>query len=188
MQMGLGWWIGILLIVHEIFLIVWGITLINAYVTRRYYLLALGGFEVEQRLIEQREMQLNAMLIIEPDTNPIQMPHNKLYRFQEAETKEEEMYECSICLNKKLEGEHFVDAGCGHCYHEVCLMKWSQVNSNCPQCRTKFKETKPENDKRTGTNVDEYLPHIDEVEDEDALGEDSTKESSERGNQGPCIK
>ena len=39
---------------HCIFLIGWAITLIQAYVNRRYYLLALGGYEVEQRIIKER--------------------------------------------------------------------------------------------------------------------------------------
>ena len=43
-QKGWGLWIGLLLVVHELFIIGWAITLINSYVTRRYYLLALGGF------------------------------------------------------------------------------------------------------------------------------------------------
>lgn len=43
-QMGLSSWIGLALFLHCIFLIGWGVTLIHSYVTRRYYLLALGGF------------------------------------------------------------------------------------------------------------------------------------------------
>lgn len=43
-QAGMGSWIGLILFIHCVFLIGWGITLIHAYVTRRYYLLALGGF------------------------------------------------------------------------------------------------------------------------------------------------
>lgn len=43
-QVGLGSWVGLVLVLHCIFLIAWGISLIHAYVTRRYYLLALGGF------------------------------------------------------------------------------------------------------------------------------------------------
>lgn len=63
LQMGITSWVGLVLVLHEVFVIGWAVTLINAYVTRRYYLLALGGFEVEQRLAEERARQLNAMLI-----------------------------------------------------------------------------------------------------------------------------
>lgn len=43
-QMGISAWIGIIFIFHVLFMIAWAITLMNAYITRRYYLLALGGF------------------------------------------------------------------------------------------------------------------------------------------------
>lgn len=39
-----GLWLGLLIDLHCIFLIGWGIVLIHTYITRRYYLLALGGF------------------------------------------------------------------------------------------------------------------------------------------------
>ncbi len=51
LQYGFGRWIGILLALHCIFLIGWAITLIQSYVNRRYYLLAIGGFEAEQRIL-----------------------------------------------------------------------------------------------------------------------------------------
>jgi hypothetical protein len=54
MKKGFGLWVGILMAFHCIFLIGWAITLIQAYVNRRYYLLALGGYEVEQRIIKER--------------------------------------------------------------------------------------------------------------------------------------
>ena len=53
---GIGVWVGILLIIHFIFALGWAISLIQSYVSRRYYLLALGGFEVEQRILEERRV------------------------------------------------------------------------------------------------------------------------------------
>lgn len=49
----------------------------QGYVTRRYYLLALGGFEVEQRIKAERERQLHEVMIFEPDDNPYSFSQNK---------------------------------------------------------------------------------------------------------------
>lgn len=51
-QWGWGLWVGLGFVLHEVVLIGWAATLINGYVRRRYYLLALGGFEVEQRILQ----------------------------------------------------------------------------------------------------------------------------------------
>lgn len=69
-QLGLGVWVGVLFILHEVFVIGWAVTLVEAYISRRYYLLGLGGYEVEQRILEERQRQLNMMSLIEPDTSP----------------------------------------------------------------------------------------------------------------------
>lgn len=142
LQYGLGRWVGIFLALHCIFLIGWAITLIQAYVNRRYFLLAIGGFEAEQRILEERERQLHQMMIIEPDVSsyPIPKSTDKYYKFEDVHETEEENYTCSICLNKHLDDDHFVNAGCGHFYHQVCLIQWAHVNSNCPQCRFQLVE------------------------------------------------
>ena len=41
----MGTWIGLIIDFHCIFIIIWCMNLIHAFVTRRYYLLAIGGFE-----------------------------------------------------------------------------------------------------------------------------------------------
>ena len=43
-RLNLGAWIGFVIDMHCAFVILWGVNLIYAFVTRRYYLLALGGF------------------------------------------------------------------------------------------------------------------------------------------------
>ena len=82
-------------------------------------------------------------MIIEPDTNPYprpQAPKDKYYIFEDVVEVEEDSCICSICLNKRVEDDHFVNAGCGHYFHNICLIQWAQVNENCPQCRRKFKQ------------------------------------------------
>lgn len=41
-------------------------------------------------------------------------------------------------MDNQVQDDHFVNAGCGHYYHQICLIQWAQFNSNCPQCRKKF--------------------------------------------------
>lgn len=51
MYLHFGLWIGVIVDLHCIFVIFWGINLIHAFITRRYYLLALGGYENEVRML-----------------------------------------------------------------------------------------------------------------------------------------
>lgn len=53
-------------------------------------------------------------------------------------------------MNKAIDEDHFVDAGCGHFYHQVCLIQWAQVNSKCPQCRHEFEEVTTGNNEALG--------------------------------------
>ncbi|WOK99640.1 putative E3 ubiquitin-protein ligase RHY1A [Canna indica] len=43
--------------------------------------------------------------------------------------------ECSICLEKFLEGERVIRLQCGHRYHHACLEPWMQAHGLCPYCR-----------------------------------------------------
>ena len=76
-EWGLGSWVGLVLIFHFIFCLAWAVSLIHSYVNRRYYLLALGGFEVEQRILEERRRSRERMMIIEPDINNFPIPSSK---------------------------------------------------------------------------------------------------------------
>ncbi|XP_078178639.1 putative E3 ubiquitin-protein ligase RHY1A [Carex rostrata] len=44
--------------------------------------------------------------------------------------------ECSICLEKFLEGDELAQLNCKHAFHSRCLMWWVPAHSNCPYCRT----------------------------------------------------
>lgn len=39
---------------------------------------------------------------------------------------------CSICTESC---DDISIMGCGHTFHENCIMKWLEVNNNCPNCR-----------------------------------------------------
>lgn len=62
-QIGLGAWIGLLFVFHFLLIAAWFFTLINSYIQRRYYLLAIGGFEAEQQLNLERQRQLEQMMV-----------------------------------------------------------------------------------------------------------------------------
>lgn len=144
---GLGMWVGLAMAFHFIFCLAWAVSLIQAYINRRYYLLALGGFEVEQRILEQNRQARENMMIREPDNRDFYIPQSnkeKYFKFDDIAEEESENYECSICYNQDLDS-HFVNAGCGHFYHEKCLLDWAKLNESCPQCRHKLEgTTKPE--------------------------------------------
>lgn len=44
--------------------------------------------------------------------------------------------ECSICLEKFLEGDELAQLNCKHAFHSRCLTWWVPAHSNCPYCRT----------------------------------------------------
>ncbi|KAJ4804455.1 RING/U-box superfamily protein [Rhynchospora pubera] len=43
--------------------------------------------------------------------------------------------ECSICLEKFLEGEELTELNCKHTFHSRCLTRWVRLHSDCPYCR-----------------------------------------------------
>lgn len=85
---GIGMWVGIILSFHFIFCLFWVISLIQSYINRRYYLLALGGFEVEQRILEQNRAIQETMVHREPDfDHTFSVPksdHQKYFKFEDA--------------------------------------------------------------------------------------------------------
>ncbi|KAF8410170.1 hypothetical protein HHK36_002692 [Tetracentron sinense] len=44
--------------------------------------------------------------------------------------------ECSICLERFLEGDRLICLLCGHRFHSICLHPWVQTCGDCPYCRT----------------------------------------------------
>lgn len=63
-NLGLPFPIGGLFMVQFIFSLLVYIQFLHGFITRKYYLLAMGGFEVEQRLIQQREENLRRLSLI----------------------------------------------------------------------------------------------------------------------------
>ncbi|XP_010905267.1 probable E3 ubiquitin-protein ligase RHY1A isoform X2 [Elaeis guineensis] len=43
--------------------------------------------------------------------------------------------ECSICLEKFLEGDELIQLCCGHRFHFTCLEPWVRACGDCPYCR-----------------------------------------------------
>lgn len=53
------------------------------------------------------------------------------------------MATCSICLDS-LGDRDKCKTICNHSFHTSCLLIWINENSNCPMCRHKLIEKKPE--------------------------------------------
>lgn len=68
-ELGLSSIVGLFLTVHFIVSLFMYIQFLYGYINRKYYLLALGGFEVERRMVEEREASLRRMALIEPYYN-----------------------------------------------------------------------------------------------------------------------
>lgn len=64
LKLGLSSIIGLALTAHFIVSLFTYIQFLYGYINRKYYLLALGGYEVERRMIEQREENLRRMALI----------------------------------------------------------------------------------------------------------------------------
>jgi hypothetical protein len=55
-----------------------------------------------------------------------------LFRFY---PRENESYECSICLNNQTK-HRFLQLSCKHFFHEKCAEKWLlECSNSCPLCR-----------------------------------------------------
>ena len=53
--------------------------------------------------------------------------------------------QCSICLEEEQNSSSFQLAGCHHCFHEQCIVKWLSHefprNYHCPICRASARHT-----------------------------------------------
>lgn len=85
--LSLPFYTGLLFTLHFIATLFLFIQFLHDYITRKYYLLALGGFEVELRLIRQREETLRQVALLEPNYNDYPLenrthpPNHKFYVF-----------------------------------------------------------------------------------------------------------
>lgn len=43
--------------------------------------------------------------------------------------------ECSICLERFMEGDELIQLSCGHRFHCTCLEPWVRACGDCPYCR-----------------------------------------------------
>jgi len=50
--------------------------------------------------------------------------------------EQEELHQCSICLENYQQGELLTQLCCGHFFHVPCLARWMQRATQCPLCRT----------------------------------------------------
>lgn len=42
---------------------------------------------------------------------------------------------CSICLDDECD-KQYIRTNCNHIFHEECINNWSQINNNCPYCKS----------------------------------------------------
>lgn len=54
----------------------------------------------------------------------------------EGENVERTFLDCSICLERFVEGEELIQLSCRHRFHPDCLEPWVKTCGDCPYCRT----------------------------------------------------
>lgn len=121
------------------------IQFLHGFISRKYYLLALGGFAVEQRINQQRLENLQQLALLEPYYNDYPIDRNppaagKHYQFEDIVEDVEGETVCSICLHKEKEGCHPVYTACKHYFHRECIEDWTKINGSCPDCRAPLRE------------------------------------------------
>ena len=89
------------------------------------------------------EAILLAQRLSEPQfarVNPVQksllgaLPQHKVLKKKDVEAIGGET--CSICLEGFSIRQHYLELGCGHGFHKVCVHRWfTKYNRTCPVCR-----------------------------------------------------
>lgn len=67
------------------------------------------------------------------ETNYIGLNLNKYTNNIDVDDK---IDDCSICYTSFESDNLYVSTPCGHNFHKKCILKWLQIKSNCPCCRT----------------------------------------------------
>lgn len=75
-------------------------------------------------------------------------------------TSKVEPNRCSICIDTE-DFEKFITLDCGHCFHELCIDKWSKQNS-CPVCRKPIDSKKPILSLKLDTETEDRLMAMEE--------------------------
>lgn len=48
--------------------------------------------------------------------------------------------DCNICRESFKEDEDYTILPCSHYYHSICISRWFESKSTCPECRTDLTE------------------------------------------------
>tara|TARA_B110000858_G_scaffold185970_1_gene228650 strand:- start:4 stop:564 length:561 start_codon:yes stop_codon:yes gene_type:complete len=62
-----------------------------------------------------------------------------LSRYVVIPDEEEQIEECSICLEKLEKNNSVVILECSHKFHDKCIKNWMKIKKTCPICRKKIK-------------------------------------------------
>ena len=141
-RIGLSPLIGVFLLIHFFIALAFFIQFLYAYIKRKYYLISLGGFTVEQRLLREREESRRRLGLLEPMSNdyPLPIQHknpNNYYLFNDV-ADEVTLGMCSICLCPNEHENKSIMTLCNHMFHRTCIENWAKINDKCPDCRTPF--------------------------------------------------
>jgi hypothetical protein len=64
---------------------------------------------------------------------------------------EENVTQCSVCLENINVGDSCVTLRCNHKFHLHCIERWCQTHNTCPMCRNEIEQQEAQNTQRTQT-------------------------------------
>jgi hypothetical protein len=98
------------------------------------------------RIIKNCTNDIQTPTQIQPTQPPIQQTiispiYNEFNIFSVVyiESKNEELKDCSICLEEIKVGDQIRRLTCFHQYHINCIDEWLDINKICPECNQEFK-------------------------------------------------
>ena len=68
--------------------------------------------------------------------------------------------ECSICQESMKEGESILKLpGCGHAYHDSCVLSWLEKQHTCPLCRNAMPKRDTTGNSRTTSTLNGHMSY-----------------------------
>lgn len=119
-----------------------------------YYDLHQIREQYHNQIIEMQNMQLNLedtsyktdrrLIKSLQEKYKIKINYNEYYEIEKFESKDNEKFNCIICLENYKYNDLIALMKCNHRYHYKCIKKWLNYNPNCPICRKDIIEERPE--------------------------------------------
>ncbi|KAF0690625.1 Aste57867_17993 [Aphanomyces stellatus] len=82
-------------------------------------------------LQKKEEVRHTSMVLTSPEMTALRASFNEPHSDDDAVDEND----CPICLCDLDTDEKVLHMGCGHSFHEACVMQWLELKMSCPLCR-----------------------------------------------------